>query len=76
MQNMSVLEYYKGKIIMITGTSGFLGKVILEKVLRTIPDVQKIFLLIRNKSGESSQVRFQKNILNSPLFERLKKRLG
>ena len=39
MQNMSVLEYYKGKIIMITGTSGFLGKVILEKVLRTIPDV-------------------------------------
>ena len=54
MQNMSVLEFYKGKIIFITGTSGFLGKVILEKCLRVLTDVEKIFLLIRSKSGESS----------------------
>ena len=54
MQNMSVLKFYKGKIILITGTSGFLGKVILEKCLRVLPDVEKIFLLIRSKSGESS----------------------
>ena len=54
MQNMSVLEFYKGKIILITGTSGFLGKGILEKCLRVLPDVEKIFLLIRSKSGESS----------------------
>jgi len=71
---MSVLEFYKGKIILITGTSGFLGKVILEKCLRVLPDIEKIFLIIRSKSGESSQIRFQKTILNSPLFERLKKR--
>jgi fatty acyl-CoA reductase len=34
-----VKEFYRGKNILITGVTGFLGKVILEKLLRTCPDV-------------------------------------
>lgn len=29
-----ILEFYKGKNILITGGSGFFGKVLLEKLLR------------------------------------------
>jgi thioester reductase-like protein len=31
-----VLEYYHGKVIFLTGVTGFLGKVILEKLLRSL----------------------------------------
>jgi FlaA1/EpsC-like NDP-sugar epimerase len=34
-----IKDYYEKKCILITGATGFLGKVILEKVLRTFPNV-------------------------------------
>jgi FlaA1/EpsC-like NDP-sugar epimerase len=34
-----IQDYYNKKCILITGATGFLGKVILEKVLRTFPNV-------------------------------------
>jgi len=48
---LNLKEYYNRKQILITGTTGFLGKVILEKVLRSLPDVEKIYLLIRPKKN-------------------------
>jgi len=36
-----VKEQLAGKRIMITGTTGFLGKVVIEKMIREIPDVEK-----------------------------------
>jgi fatty acyl-CoA reductase len=32
-----ISDYYTGKSILVTGTTGFVGKVILEKLLRTFP---------------------------------------
>lgn len=60
---MGVRDFYAGKNILITGVTEFLGsyhlygsifklflgKVILEKILRSIPDVGTIYLLIRSK---------------------------
>lgn len=34
---MSVLGFYKDKNVLVSGTTGFLGKVILEKMLRALP---------------------------------------
>lgn len=48
---MVIKEYYEGKNVLITGTTGFLGKVILEKFLRCVPTINKIFILIRVKKG-------------------------
>ena len=31
---LKIKEFYKNKTIMITGCTGFIGKVILEKLLR------------------------------------------
>lgn len=36
---LKVREFYRGKNIFITGCTGFVAKVILEKLLRTCPDV-------------------------------------
>jgi fatty acyl-CoA reductase len=46
-----IKEFYKDKVILITGTTGFLGKVVLEKIFRSIGNFKKIYLLVRPKRG-------------------------
>lgn len=45
---MDIREFYKGKNIFITGGTGYVGKAVAEKLLRSC-GVGKIFLLIRPK---------------------------
>lgn len=49
--NQYIPAFYAGKSILITGATGFLGKVLIEKLLRSCPDVREIFLLMRPKKG-------------------------
>ena len=67
----SIPEFYAGKSIFITGGTGFLGKVLVEKLLRSCPDVKKIYLLVRPKGDVGSQERVE-NILDSELFSRVR----
>ena len=57
---MPITERYHGKRILITGTTGFLGKVLLEKFLYSLSSVDKIFVLIRAKEGSKLFERFKK----------------
>lgn len=34
---LKLKEFYKDKIILLTGCTGFLGKVLVEKILRSLP---------------------------------------
>lgn len=63
-QPSEIAEFYKNKTILITGGTSFLGKVLLEKILRSCPEVRKIYLLVRNKKGNSPQQRID-SLLNS-----------
>ena len=68
-----VLEQLRGKHVLITGTTGFLGKVVLEKLIRTVPDIGGIHLLIRgNKRHPGARERFLNEIASSSVFERLR----
>jgi len=72
-QNSVVKENLSGKNILITGCTGFLGKVLLEKIIRSIPDVASINILIRaNSKYKSAQERFDKEVLNASIFNHLK----
>jgi len=42
-------EFYKGKTVLITGSTGFLGKILLYRFLTLLPDIKSIFLLLRQK---------------------------
>ncbi|XP_043296759.1 fatty acyl-CoA reductase 2 isoform X3 [Cervus elaphus] len=66
-----IAAFYGGKSILITGATGFLGKVLMEKLFRTSPDLKVIYVLVRPKAGQTLQQRvFQ--ILDSKLFEKVK----
>ena len=49
MEQLNVKEFYRGKNVLITGCTGFLGKVILEKLLRSCPDIGQIYVMVRPK---------------------------
>lgn len=53
----SIAEYYAGKNVLITGATGFMGKVLVEKLLRSCPEVKSLYLLVRPKAGQSMQQR-------------------
>jgi len=44
---MEIKEFYRDKTIFITGTTGFVGKVVLEKILRSLSNFKKIFVMVR-----------------------------
>lgn len=47
-----IQEFYYGQSIFITGGTGFMGKLLIEKLLRTCPGVASIYLLVRPKKGK------------------------
>uniref|UniRef100_A0A182YTF0 Fatty acyl-CoA reductase n=1 Tax=Anopheles stephensi TaxID=30069 RepID=A0A182YTF0_ANOST len=52
-----VQTWYTGKTIFVTGGSGFMGKVLLEKLLYSCSDLERIYVLMRPKRGKSPQTR-------------------
>ena len=49
--NISVSRYFEGKNVFLTGGTGFIGKVMMEKLLRGCPALKNIYFLIRPKKG-------------------------
>ncbi|XP_028027134.1 putative fatty acyl-CoA reductase CG5065 [Bombyx mandarina] len=50
-------QFYAGKSIFITGATGFMGKVLVERLLWTCPEIERIFLLMREKKEVSPEKR-------------------
>src|SRR5262245_14652688 len=64
-----------GKRVLLTGTTGFLAKAVLEKLVRAVPDVGRILLLIRgNRSYATARERFEREIASSSVFDTLRAR--
>lgn len=67
MSNKSaVAEFYKDRHILITGATGFMGKVLIEKLLRSCPKLSTIYLLVRPKKGKTPNERLE-DIINCPV---------
>jgi thioester reductase-like protein len=61
-----VQEFYRGANVLITGGTGFMGKVLMEKLLRSCPHLSNIYLLIRSKKGKDAETRLE-DIFNDPV---------
>ncbi|XP_078424236.1 fatty acyl-CoA reductase 1 isoform X1 [Cetorhinus maximus] len=67
----SIAAYYAGKNVLITGATGFMGKVLVEKLLRSCPEVKAIYILVRPKAGQSMQERVT-DMMKCKLFDRVR----
>ncbi|XP_071651510.1 putative fatty acyl-CoA reductase CG5065 isoform X2 [Temnothorax longispinosus] len=66
-----IQTFYAGLAIFITGGTGFVGKILTEKLLRSCPDISTIYLLIRSKKDKSPESRLDE-MFEKPLFDRVK----
>lgn len=72
MASKGIVEWYAGKTLFVTGATGFMGKVLLEKLLRSCPDIRCIYILCRSKRGFSPAARVTE-FTKLPLFDKLRK---
>jgi long-chain acyl-CoA synthetase len=75
-ERLSVREALCGKNVLLIGVTGFIGKVWLVKILQDVPDIGKIYLLIRRSRSVTAHRRFEKIIESSPLFEPFHEKYG
>ena len=47
-----IADFYNGQSAFITGATGFMGKVLVEKLLRSCPQIKCIYLLLRPSKGK------------------------
>jgi len=66
-----------GHKILITGSTGFLAKAFVEKLLRSVDTIDSLYLLVRPRAGGASPAqRVKRDVLGSPAFDRLRASLG
>ncbi len=73
-RRLSVRESLRAKSILLAGATGFIGKVWLCALLEDVPDLEKIYVLVRRRRTTSAASRFRKTIEESPVFEELRKK--
>lgn len=72
----SVSETLSGRTMLVSGTTGFLGKVFLSMLLRYHPDVEHIYALVRSRPDRSAEERFYQNVVNNSVMEPLREIYG
>lgn len=61
---LSEIQYfYKNKTVLLTGATSFIGKLLLEKILRVL-QVKRVYVLLRERDGIDAETRCS-NILDS-----------
>ncbi|XP_043475978.1 fatty acyl-CoA reductase wat-like [Leptopilina heterotoma] len=66
-----IQQFYTDQSIFITGGTGFVGKILIEKLLRSCPRIKTVYILVREKKGKQFRDRL-KEITNSQIFEPLR----
>ncbi|KAG9326730.1 hypothetical protein KVV02_008620 [Mortierella alpina] len=67
------LDFYReNNVIFLTGATGFVGKTVLEKLLRSIPEITKVYLLVRISGTKTPQDRVEHDVFASKIFDTLK----
>ncbi len=72
----SIRKTLAGKNVLLIGVTGFIGKVWLVNTLMDLPEIGKIYLLIRRQKSNPAQNRFEKLVEESPVFDPLVEHYG
>jgi long-chain acyl-CoA synthetase len=68
LEPLSVRETLRGKEILLIGVTGFIGKVWLANVLNALPDLARVYCLVRRRGTTSAKARFERLLAESPVL--------
>jgi len=68
-------RFYDGRRVFVTGATGFVGRLLIEKLLRACVGIERIFVLVRAKRGKSPKERLQQ-ITSSLIFDGVRQSLN
>nr|GMD64627.1 alcohol-forming fatty acyl-CoA reductase-like [Ipomoea batatas] len=72
----SAIEFLENRAILVTGATGFLAKIFVEKILRVQPNVKKLYLLLRAADTMAAMQRFNSEVMAKDLFKVVKEKYG
>lgn len=73
-KEMSIPDFYRGRCIFMTGATGFMGKVLVHKLLTDCGDLERLYILVRTKKGVEPQQRLDEYV-NHMVSQRSKSEL-
>ncbi|XP_009781717.1 alcohol-forming fatty acyl-CoA reductase-like [Nicotiana tabacum] len=76
MELPSIVKFLENRTILVTGATGFLAKIFVEKILRVQPNVKKLYLLLRAADDKAAIQRFNNEVVAKDLFKVLKEKCG
>src|SRR4051794_88529 len=66
-----IAEALAGRRLFVTGSTGFLGTALVERILRSVPDCELV-LLVRPGRRSTAQRRIEREVLRNDAFDRLR----
>ncbi|KAF3455096.1 hypothetical protein FNV43_RR05544 [Rhamnella rubrinervis] len=72
----NVFRFLENKTILITGGTGFLAKIFVEKILRVQPNVKKLYLLFRASDKQKAKQRMQNEVIEKEVFRVVREKWG
>ncbi|KAF2582057.1 hypothetical protein F2Q68_00004699 [Brassica cretica] len=76
MMEFNCVQFLQNKTILVTGATGFLAKVFVEKTLRVQPNVKKLYLVVRASDSEAAMKRLRAEVFEKDLFKVLRENIG
>ncbi|XP_015647956.1 fatty acyl-CoA reductase 1 isoform X1 [Oryza sativa Japonica Group] len=74
MELAGVAERFHSRTVLITGATGFIAKLLVEKILRLQPGVKRLYLLVRAADQVSANRRVESEIMQLPIFQPLREK--
>ncbi|XP_076754803.1 putative fatty acyl-CoA reductase CG5065 [Xylocopa sonorina] len=68
-----VAEFFAHTNILVTGGTGFLEKLLVEKLLRSCSDISKLYSIVRPKKGKFASDRLKENF-DSAIYDKLRRK--
>jgi fatty acyl-CoA reductase len=63
-----IADFFQDRSVFITGSTGFVGKVLVEKLLRSCPKIKRLYLLMRTSPNKDIATRRNELINNQVMF--------